>query len=212
MVGAEAGDQGGESPVKADAYDADGAIKVDNILIFSGVSIAVTLVLGFLDSNPRRHYYFAAAVVASGVALSLWSYQKTSIKAEDFVRRSAKIVSVSIRESDMLVFSTTEGDFLFPGSRLDSESKAKLLSLSTAKEDATIWTWPSSNVITGLETPSVTIDPDAAAVRENHQNRKFINVGLIIAGVGILLAFLHFVSVRLNGGKFAPDVQVETPE
>jgi len=60
--------------------------KLMDILVFSLIAIAVTAVLSFLDSNERRYYYFAIAIIAGGVGLTIWAYQSSRHRVGRFFR------------------------------------------------------------------------------------------------------------------------------
>ncbi|HRI05108.1 MAG TPA: hypothetical protein PLL77_15330 [Pyrinomonadaceae bacterium] len=156
------------------------------------------MALAFLDRSERRSYYFSVAVIAGGLILSVWAYQNSVETANNFHSRAVQIISVTKRDSeDTFVFETVEADYVFPGYYMDGHTKHKLLTSAWSQDAATIWvSSPSSRLMSGLETRDIRVDPNSVAAIDRSMDRKLFHLGLIIVGVGFLIAFLHFISLR----------------
>lgn len=168
------------------------------IFTYSLIAFIVVSVLAFLDSDKRRFYYFAAFVIIAGVSLSLWGFKNTSITAEDYFRISTEIYAFEPRaEAESIGVRTAVGDLYISSSYLSKQDREKLLSVELTSNQAVIWLGrEGSSNIKGFKMTSIELDPVKIAAIDSEFYRRLINVGIIVACVGLFLFVLNYFDLK----------------
>lgn len=168
--------------------------------VFLGIILAalIGVVLGILDKDKRRYYYFSAICICLGLLLVVWGVSIRIESTDNLTTTSIVPTRFEFNSTDrILLLDSVEGSFkmydvnlpLTPSSTFDSSKGVEAL----------LWKHPRNDgEIIGLRANQLEVSPEIWIRSNNGTAKQAIVGGLIFCFLGILIGAINY-SQRRSG-------------